>query len=497
MAGGARSRWGQPLLKIAGGALAGVVLIAIVAGAAIYLLLAPTMKVLPRPAFPPPKSQAEANRQDLAYLRRFTEVNRSFTPATQAAFLAEVEALDRKADTLDPGALEMGASRAVALADDAHTNVRGAGFGLSTNALPIRLEWFQEGMFVVQTDPADKDLLGARVVSEAGRDPQALEIALRPFIGGPESFRREHSPHFMISPQALEGAGLTPLTDRVDFVFDLRHGERVTRTIVAAPGPANGPPVSDQTGSIQRENHWPRRDLSPVRAPNDPRPWAHLLDGQTLPLYLTRPNDFFWRTYLPQTGALYLQINATRSVPNGANLAAFLKTVVEEVKARRTHDAIVDLRFNPGGNGNLPIAFTKALPAALPKDGRIFIVTSGNTLSAGIITTARLKYFGGARADIVGERMGDREQFWAEGQKMVLPNSKVEFHNTAAWHDWKNGCSIRQISYCYLFLYQWGVPAGDLSPTLAAPISFADYMAGEDTVMKAIAPILKPSTKAI
>jgi hypothetical protein len=33
--------------------------------------------------------------------------------------------------------------------------------------------------------------------------------------------------------------------------------------------------------------------------------------------------------------------------------------------------------------------------------------------------------------------------------------------------------------------YVWGVAAGDLSPDIAAPISFADYAAERDTVLRA------------
>jgi hypothetical protein len=484
-------------LKVTLWGVSALLLLLVLAGAGVYALLWPTLRAPPKANVQPPHSAAEANLQDLTYLRRFADINRSFTPTTRAEFLAQVDALRGRAGQLSPGTLEIGVSRAVAVADDAHTNIRGAGFGQSLNAIPIRLEWFREGLFVVQADPAHAELLGARVVSEEGLAPAAMLEALRPYIGGPFSFQREHAPHFMISPAALQGAGLAAAADRLTFVFELPAGTQAPRTLVADPGPANGPPVSGRLAILQRENHWPRRDLSPVRAPGDTRPWTHLLDGRPLPLYLSRPNDFFWRTYLPQTGTLYLQINATRSVPGGENLATFLQGVVAEVKARGTHDAIVDVRFNPGGNGDLSVPFTKALPAALPRDGRIFVVTSGNTLSAGIITTARLKYYGGSRADIVGERIGDREQFWAEGQKMVLPNSRIPAHYTAAWHDWKTGCSIWQIGHCYLFLYLWGVPAGDLSPTIPAPISFADYLAGEDTVMKAIRPLLKPGSGAV
>ena len=54
-------------------------------------------------------------------------------------FFAQIDALEHRAETLAPAAWEMDVSRAMALANDAHTNVRGAGFGLSLNSVPLRL----------------------------------------------------------------------------------------------------------------------------------------------------------------------------------------------------------------------------------------------------------------------------------------------------------------------------------------------------------------------
>ncbi len=485
-----RRRWLRLTLWLGGG----FVVLGVAALAAIYLLLYPTLHGPPAPNYPKPASSAEAYRQDLDYLRNFAKLNRSFTPATRAGFLAQVDTLAQRAGSLDPAGLEMGVSRAVALANDAHTNVRGAGFGLSLNSVPLRLNWFQEGLFVVAADPGLADLVGARIITEEGRSPDAMRQGLHAFMGGPESFRREHAPHFMVSPQALHAASLAAAPDRLEFVFQLADGRQTARTLAARPQPANGAPRADDTAAVQRENHWPRRDLSPIAAPGDVGQWVHVLTGKgPLPLYLSHPNRFFWKAQLPQSGALYVQINAVRNEDGVGPLTDFLAGVVAEVKAKSIRNVIIDLRFNPGGNGEKTVPFTKDLPAALPADGRIFIVTSGNTLSAGIITAARLKYFGGARTAIVGERIGDGETFWAEGRPFVLPNSKLLLKNTAAYHDWAHGCSITQIGYCYLFNYRWGVAAGDLSPTVPAPIAFRDYIAGVDSVMVAIGPRLAGS----
>ncbi|HEY0648019.1 hypothetical protein [Phenylobacterium sp.] len=126
-------------------------MVAVVATAAVGVgaMMWPVLSRPPGASYPPPASRTEANLQDLHYLERFARVNRSFSPAERAAFLAQVLALQRRAGELDAASLEMGIARAVAVAGDAHTNVRGAAWGLSLNAIPLRFAWFREGLFVV------------------------------------------------------------------------------------------------------------------------------------------------------------------------------------------------------------------------------------------------------------------------------------------------------------------------------------------------------------
>jgi hypothetical protein len=240
--GAARSGVGKPWLKyalIALGSLADLVLI-LALGA--FALIYPTIRRVPEADFPPPRTEAEANLRDLEYLCLYGVYARSFGPEALGAFRAAVDGLAACADTLDPAALEMEISRAVALADGAHSNVRGAGFGLSLNSAPLRLVRFSEGVFVVAADPALADLVGAQVISVEGRSPDALAEALAPYVGGPESFERERALHFMVSPEALHAAGFAAGNGELRFLFRGAGGAEFERTVTAAAMPANGPP---------------------------------------------------------------------------------------------------------------------------------------------------------------------------------------------------------------------------------------------------------------
>jgi hypothetical protein len=341
---------------------------------------------------------------------------------------------------------------------------------------------------VTKARPEFADLLGAQVVAIDDQTPEALLDALSPFTGGPQSLRREFAAYMLISPQALNAAGRAERDDRVTLTLRLANGQETTREIVAEDGPANGPAPSDRELQDLRRRHWPQRDLSPIASPIDVGEWETVLDPQgELPLYLRNPDRHYWREYIPELNAVYVQINVVIDEAEGPSLQAFLTSVIAELKEKPVRNAIVDLRFNPGGNGTLTTDFTTALPQALPEDGKIYVLTSGNTFSAAIITLARLKHFGSGRAEIVGEPIGDRERFWAEGGTITLPNSGLQIGYATAMHDWEHGCGLSEILDCHAVNYVIGVPAGSLAPNLPVAPRFADYAAGRDTALLAIA----------
>src|SRR5712692_5330865 len=77
----------------------------------------------PNPGFSPARSEVEARQQDIAYVGRLPERDHSFTPKTLAEFRRIVDDLAARAATLTPAELEMAIARAVAAANNGHTNV--------------------------------------------------------------------------------------------------------------------------------------------------------------------------------------------------------------------------------------------------------------------------------------------------------------------------------------------------------------------------------------
>lgn len=486
--------------KIMIGLAMGVVVLTLGMAAFVAYLMYPAAKSPSPPSFPAASNRAEANRQDLAYLKSaLHQMDRSFSASKWAAFEKQVDELSHQADQLNPAAFEMGVAKAVSFSRNGHTNLLGAARGLTLNSYPLRFYWFADGLYVVKADAAHADLLGAKVLKVGGRDVGEFVSLAGHYVGGSPSLARELAPYFMESPAALHAIGIQESPSDGDVTLQSAGGGMLERHLTADPGPVTGAAPEKSVLTLKfdpRELYWPRRELSPLPLPAkaaypqpsaDNRAWSHVLDQHPVPFTLRNPNQFYWSTYLAGGQVLFVQINVTMDQPGAEHLKVFLKRVLAEANAKKPRYAIVDLRWNPGGSYQHTADFARHLPSVIPFDGKIFILTSGNTFSAGLVTTARLKYFAGARGEIVGEPVGDYPQFWAEaGARIVLPNSGLRIGYATGYHDWEHDCSLTQILTCYPGNFTLGVAAGSLQPTIAASWSFADYLTGRDTAVETI-----------
>lgn len=423
------------------------------------------MPAVSLPARPAPKDLAEARRQDVADLRLLPKYERGFSPSALRQWGQFLDDLDRDAVALSLPAFEMAVSRAVALAGNAHTTVnkaqRAAGFG----RVPVRFAWFAEGLYVVRAAEAAKQLLGRRVVSIDGRPVDRVLADLAPYISGTLERARDDSPPLMECPALLQA--VWPETDGQHLTIALDDG---------ATGQLEALPPAPDAFALQ-----PIMAIGPGALPDG---WKTVLGAAPkVPLSLREPDRVAYSVNLAD-GGLYLRNNANKDDAHGP-LAAQLAAIAVGKPVGGWRRIVLDLRFNDGGDELMTMAFTKSLPDLLTPDGQVWILVGNATFSAAIITTARVRYFLGDRAHIVGETMGDRNPFWAVGgPPLVLRNSGIAINHAFFKLDWVNGC--RAIDICYPAQFIYGVAAGDLSPEVTVGWSFADYAAGRDTALERV-----------
>ena len=425
-------------------------------------------RVLAQPAYPKPRDQAEANLQDLDYLARFTEVDRSFSDDARIEFARRVARLREKAASLDRGLLLMGVAKALAAADNPHTNVERAYWRAYLNSAPVRLEWFDEGLFIVRARKEFEPLLGSRVVAIDGMAPELLVRDAWRYFGGPPEHGRVSSLLVLESPRALSVVYPQAPSDRLVLSLDDGKGGG-TRVELPAIEPLQAPPVVR-----------PGRLLSPQTDFSEkPGEWKGVLDaGSRLPASLVAPNgNLYSRTLAGDVVYIHLwSIHSDAKGLLGDQIRAALKG------RDRWRRIILDLRFDTGGDYPDLYAAIKKLPSSLAPDGKVLVITDNTTFSASIITAALVKHFVGAAAVIVGQRPRDRLVFWAEGGEVQLPNSKIEIPVSTGMHDWAHGCSDPRRCF-WPNIWYGSIGVGNVEPDIRVGWRFEDYRRGVDTVL--------------
>jgi hypothetical protein len=85
---------------------------------------------------------------------------------------------------------------------------------------------------------------------------------------------------------------------------------------------------------------------------------------------------------------------------------------------------------------------------------------------------------------IVGEPLGDRLEFWAEGKLTPLPGLGARILNATERHNYQTGCPEAD---CHGSVRDNPIRVQSLQPDLPAPLRLEDYVAGRDPSMEAIA----------
>jgi hypothetical protein len=201
---------------------------------------------------------------------------------------------------------------------------------------------------------------------------------------------------------------------------------------------------------------------------------------------LTEPDaPFRWRM-APELDALVIDMRQNSDAEK-RTIASFLEELEATLKAQRPKNIVLDMRLNGGGDLNTTRDFWQALPKRVP--GRMLVLTSPWTFSAAISSTGYLKQAAPDRVTIVGEAVGDRLNFFAEGKVVELPNSKAQMLYATERHDYATGC--RGYADCHEPVVKFPISVSTLAPEIAAPWTIETYLAGRDPGMEAAAAALR------
>ncbi len=418
----------------------------------------------------PAADLAAGRQQDVAYARsEYVLKSLALSPEARSRALAYLEQLGSRVATMSEAEFLLAMARVPAFADNAHDVFHsGHDAWWPETRLPFRLVWFPDGLLVARAAPERRELLGARITRIEGLTPERLLDQLHAVCGGTDAYRRWNALWVLSNGEFMHALGLAKSAQRLRFEALLKNGQRKTYTVDYVPE-ASTPPIMRPTRLLSGE----------LSKGEIEKGWTAAVAGDSEPLYQQQADRLFRRIRLPELDAVYLQLRGNMDEDDQA-FAPFLEETLRDLRAVPARNLVFDLRFNVGGDISQSRDFLRELTKLVP--GRIYVLTSRYTFSAGIVSVAALKHDAAGRAVLVGEEVGDRLRFWSEGERACLPNSHFCLRQTSGLWDLVRGCKSEPACYGD----QFDATVGSLRPQLDAPLSAAAWLAGRDLAMESV-----------
>ncbi|HEX6747654.1 MAG TPA: hypothetical protein VF092_10225 [Longimicrobium sp.] len=408
-------------------------------------------------------------RADLRFAAdSFLARDRSFGDEARARFRSAVAALSDSADRLTNEEVIVGLARAVAMAENAHTRLYLVRNRSEVRRLPVRVWWFDDGLFVVRAQPGYEALLGARLLRICGRGVDEVRRLVRPLYAGNDAWGEYMAGYTMTSPEILAGLHVCAPGAPPSVTFVGRDGRRGERVLEPLPLRHSTEPT---------EAWW---DLSPLH-PGAQGPWASALpaDSARLPLYLRDPLRAYWIAWLPTERTLYIQHNRAVQMRD-ETMDAFTQRVLAALAGDSISRIVLDERFNTGGNLQIARPFVERLAAAVGERRLpLYVITGRATFSAGLTHVAQIRQW--ARATIVGDGPGEGMEFWSEGGNLVMPSSGLTLHFADKVHSYGARKTQPRSPYLDTELF-----ADRVTPEIRVRMTSRDYFAGRDPALEAI-----------
>ncbi|HKS55003.1 MAG TPA: hypothetical protein VJS12_06940 [Steroidobacteraceae bacterium] len=413
------------------------------------------------------KDRTSAWSEDLIVARdTFLQKDRSYTAETKQAAYDELERTRLRVEHLTDQQIVASLARAAALSDNAHTRAYLLRNRSYWRRYPIRIWKFSDGWYVVAARAQGQPLVGGRLTHIQHIPVEQAFEKVRPLYAGNAGWAGYMSTYLLTSPDALLAAGVLD-KELAEFSVQI---DGTPRAVQLSPEPLDA-----RTGP--EESWWFLSPQHPAASG-----WTHVLASRNLPpaLASAQLNYSYARC---DNDVLYVRYSRAADSPGQETVRAFGERLLTDLASRPPRRLVLDLRFNTGGNLELAEPLMNAL-AHSPlgsEPGRIAVLVSSSTFSAGITAAASLR--SRSKAVLVGAHPGDRPDFWSEGGNVVLPNSGIAMHYADGLHQYSD---IPPPAGVKEFL-PLGIDVRTLEPDIAVDWTWRDYLIGSDPVAAAAA----------
>lgn len=451
------------------------IVVGVSAGGLLYIMHRRFNAAPPNPLFARPANELEAQRQDISYFRSLISLDRSYSAGARMQAERRLTTLASRATPLDRPHFRVALMQILALADNGHTHLE-TGADASSRKLPLRVALFSDGLYVMRATDAASALLGGRIVAIDGKPIAVVMARLAQLRGGTAAWRRLHAVSYLVDQDILFGTDIATAMNQSAWTVAATEGGETSVVLVA------GPPRDDEMFAF--ENRWVSSE--PAEGSGEPvsdssTHWLAEKPDQPLPVTLREFDTGFRRIRVAGSCAMLIQLKSNSDVGT-QHIKDFVAATETDMRTAEPCAAILDLRYDDGGDYTNTVGFAKELPNLVAPPGHIYLLTGPATFSAGITTAAFVKQAGGQRVTILGEPVGDRLSFFSEGNRGCLPNYHLCVHYTRGKHDYAHACT--DWDSCFWLNRFYPVRVSTLDPDETITMSVAEWRQGHDPVFE-------------
>lgn len=397
--------------------------------------------------------------------QQFFEKDASYNLEERSRAKALLAKLRTNAQKISAAEFELALARIAAVANNGHTSISTRTWAQRFNRLPVGFILLDDGLWIGDAKEPYASLRGSRVISIDNASVAKIRDKWSQYRGGEPQFRDDVIYPFLESPELLHAAGIAKGPAQVTLHLRLPDGRRVRRTV-----------ESQAAGSVFPWSSGGR--LSAI---------SRATDDAGKPLYLQEPDKPF--RLIPLEKGYYLQFRANHGAFDGETVEQFAQRALETLRPAKPPFVILDQRLNSGGDLNTTRDLMGALGEIIGPSGRLVILTSGRTFSAGIASVAYAKQSAGSRTHIIGTPVGDTLEFWAEGSGVPLPASGGLALPATERHNYITGCPEAD---CHRSIRNSPIRVEHVRPDQEVRFRYRDFIAGTDPLMVAASKLVGP-----
>lgn len=373
-----------------------------------------------------------------SFARQLTELHPNpFARIPRSRFESEIASLHAEVPSLSDAAVVVGLMRILGLVGDSHTTIDLRSF-TGFRQLPLRFEWFADGIFVVAAKEEYRETLGLRLVRVGSAPIEAAIEALSEVIPYEnESWLRFSLVSIMTIPEILEAQNLVADASRIPLELTDAAGRSIEIEVPAMP----------------------RGALTFLEAGPPP---------EALPLYRQRPEENYWLVLLESSQTLYVQYRRA-SDGGGESFSQFAARIVQRLDTEPVRALVLDLRNNTGGNSALmePLLVALERRRHWSSGEGLYTIIGRATFSSALMNAFDLK--ARTRAILVGEPTGGKPNHYGQVSAFNLPTSGIRvFHSTR------------------FFRLSATSDPPSLEPDVRVEIRSQDYIEGRDPVLDTV-----------